>query len=200
MERRVREKSLIHLILADPEKGIPIAVDLYGGTVKAVCASVLKGYAQEDVEEAWGETFYRLWKYADSFDFEKNTSLKTYIGTIARNVSIDKRRSGLAVYENTSRLDEEEEMPDRIFGASDDDTERDVLRRMNAESVWVALGELDELTQSVFALRYGCGLAVKEIAGRIGVSAKQVENTLFRKKEVLRAMLADKGIKSQEDL
>jgi RNA polymerase sigma-70 factor (ECF subfamily) len=194
------DRSLIHLILTDPEKGVSAAVDLYGGTVKAVCASVLKGYAQEDVEEAWGETFYRLWKCADGFDFSKNTSLRTYIGTIARNVAIDKRRSERTAHDNVLRFDRENEIPDGMFGTPDANTEEDVLRGISSESVWAALDGVDEPTRSVFALRYGCGLAVKEIAGRVGLSTKQVENTLSRKKGILRVALAERDIRSYEDL
>jgi RNA polymerase sigma-70 factor (ECF subfamily) len=196
----VTEKSLIHLILTDPENGISTAVDLYGGTVKAVCASVLKGYAREDVEEAWGETFYRLWKNADGFDFKKNTSLRTYIGVIARNVAIDTLRSKRAVQENTYGFDEGSDAVDGVFGSSDANTEDDALRRVSSESVRTALGELDEPARSIFALRYGYGLTAKEIANRVGMSAKQVENTLSRKKGLLRVALAEKGIETYEDL
>jgi RNA polymerase sigma-70 factor (ECF subfamily) len=194
------EKSLLHLILTDPENGVSAAVDLYGGTVKAVCASVLKGYAREDVEEAWGETFYRLWKNAAGFDFKKNTSLRTYIGVIARNVAIDVLRSKRAVQENTYGFDEGSDVLDGVFGSSNADTEQDALRLVSSESIWTALDEMDEPARSVFTLRYGCGLAVKEIAVRVGMSAKQVENTLSRKKGLLRVALAEKGIENYEDL
>jgi RNA polymerase sigma-70 factor (ECF subfamily) len=202
-ERRVTEmteKSLIHLILSDPEKGISAAIDRYGNTVKAVCANVLRGYTQEDIEEAWGETFYRLWKCANGFDFEKNTSLRTYIGTIARNVAIDTQRSRRAVRETPYEACAENEALDGIFGASDADTEADALRRVSSESVWAALDEMAEPTRSVFMLRYGHGLAVKEIAKQVGISAKQVENTLARKKGILRVALAERGIDGYEDL
>ena len=63
----MEDRKLIRLINRNPEKGISLALDLYGSSVKTICSSILAGRPEQDVEEAIAETFVRLWRYGRSW-------------------------------------------------------------------------------------------------------------------------------------
>ena len=56
----MEDRKLLRTIERNPEKGIALALDLYGDAVKTICRDILAGGTAEDVEEAIAETFIRL--------------------------------------------------------------------------------------------------------------------------------------------
>jgi RNA polymerase sigma-70 factor (ECF subfamily) len=190
------DKQLITLIAKNADSGLRIAIDIYGDNVYAICRSVLAGYGNEVVEEAWSDTFFRFWKYAHKFDFNKNVSLKTYICTIARNASIRRRGKEKRITDCVA-LDEYE--ADSIVDVSID-IENDFVRKTIENGICEAVQDLDEPEKSVFILRYYYFNTIKEIASKMELSAKQVENLLSRRKNALKKMLFERGILSHEDL
>ncbi len=182
----MKDKDLIKLIQQDPERGIALAVDLYGSVTKAVCNSILQGFNRDEIEEAWGDTFVKLWKNADKFDPGKKTSLKTYIGTIARNVALDVRRKS---NRNTFVELEEDSIIDVSINIDDD-----YARKQNEEILHGAVDAMDEPDRSIFILRFFYANSVKDIAEKLAIKPKQVENILFRRKAALKDVLMEGGI------
>lgn len=45
------------LISAGSSDGLKMAIDIYGGAVKTICGSFLKGFSAEDVEETISDTY-----------------------------------------------------------------------------------------------------------------------------------------------
>lgn len=180
------DKDLINLIQEDPERGIALAVDLYGGVVKAICYNILRGFNQDEIEEAWSEAFVKLWKNADKFDSNKKASLKTYVGTIARNVALDVRRK-------TNRVTYDELEEDSIIDLSVN-IEDDYAKKQNEKVVHEAVDAMEEPDRSIFILRFFYLNTVKDIASKLAIKPKQVENSLFRKKEYLKDALIEGGV------
>ena len=182
----MKDKALIEMIKKDPEQGIAAAVEEYGGNVKAVCRSILRYFGQEDVEEAISDTFLKLWKYADRFDENRNASLKTYIILLARSVSMDRlRRQAKEIPVDMNDYD--------IIDFSAD-LESDFARKHNEQLVRQAVSEMEEPDRSVFILRHFYFLSIKEIAEKLCLAPKKVENILHRRKAALRHVLMERGV------
>ena len=184
----MEDKKLIRTIERNPEKGIALALDLYGDAVKTICREILAGAAKQDVEEAIAETFIRLWRYGKSFRPGKTASLKSYIYGIARNAAMDKAR---ALYKggNTVRI-EHAELTNGWPGA-----EEQVIKKEEELAVRQVVAEMAEPDRTIFAMRFFQDYKVKEIALKMNLSEKQVENRLFRSKSVLKEKLKERGIR-----
>ncbi len=184
----MEDRKLIRFIQRNPEKGISLALDLYGSSVKTICKSILAGQSEQDVEEAVAETFVRLWRYGKSFKAEQDTTLKSYIYSIARNASIDKLK---AIHGEEVSLEAIEN-----FQFCDDlDIEDFIICREEADLVKQVIYCLDEPERSIFVLRYFYELKVREVAERLQLPVKTVENKLHRTKAVLKTKFEEKGVR-----
>lgn len=57
-----REKQLLKMIRKQPEEGMSLLVDEYGGVIKTICSNVLRNYDADIVQDAMQETVIRLWQ------------------------------------------------------------------------------------------------------------------------------------------
>lgn len=185
----MEDRKLLRTIERNPEKGIAAALDLYGDAVKTICRDILAGGTAEDVEEAIAETFVRLWRYGKSFKPYRGTSLKSYLYGIARNAALDKRKDMRRG--ETAPWTDRTELPD-----ADADIEELILRREEELAVRQAVAEMDEPDRTIFAMRFFQEYKVKEIALKLELSEKQVENRLFRCKGALKTKLKERGVRS----
>ena len=160
------DEKLIALIKKKPEQGIAAAIDLYGGAVRTICSSVLEN--REDIEEAVSQVFYRLWKYAGNYNGKG--SLKSYIYGIARNAALDAAKIDI-------------ETPENVF-----------MKKQQEQIIHRSVDEMDEPDRSIFILKYFYFFKNREIAEKLNLSLKQVENRLARNKEKLKAKLLERGI------
>lgn len=184
------DRKLIRTIKRNPEKGIVIALDLYGSAVKTICRDLLAGGTAEDIEEAIAETFVRLWRYGKNFKPGKETSLKSYLYGIARNAALDKRKA--------LRKKESAEWDSQLDFAVDHlGAEGLIIKKEEELIVRQVVAEMGEPDRTIFAMRFFYEYKVKEIALKLGLSEKQVENRLFRSKRVLKKKLEERGIRDE---
>lgn len=141
------DKKLIRTIERNPEKGIAVALDLYGDAVKTICRDILSRGTAEDVEEAVAETFIRLWRYRKSFRPDRGTSLKSYLYGIARNAALDKHKALFGGQMADSLR--EDDIPDE-----DESAEDFVIRREEELAVRQAVAEMAEPDRTIFAMRF----------------------------------------------
>lgn len=184
----MEDKKLIRTIERNPEKGIAIALDLYGDAVKTICKEILAGASEQDVEEAIAETFVRLWRYGSCFKPGRETSLKSYLYGIARNAALDKARTRHKG-ENAAWPESAEFVDDRPG------TEELAIKKEEELAVRQVVAEMAEPDRTIFAMRFFQEYKVKEIAIKMNLSEKQVENRLFRSKSVLKEKLKERGIR-----
>ena len=57
-----RDKQLLKMIRKQPEEGMSLLIDEYGGAIKAICSNVLRNYDAGIVQDAMQETVIRLWQ------------------------------------------------------------------------------------------------------------------------------------------
>ena len=114
-------------------------------------------------------------------------SVKSYLYAVARNAARDRRRR-LKKQDIFSIEEISLEFP------SDRNVESDCEKKRNEEILHDCLRQMREPDRSIFLYRYFYGFQIKEIAKRMKISAKKVENILYRGKEKLRIALLERGI------
>ncbi|MDF3001950.1 MAG: hypothetical protein K0Q48_2069 [Bacillota bacterium] len=185
--KEISEDIILRHLKEVPEEGVRMALDAYGGPVRTICKNILFDCTSEDVEEAVADSFVELWKSADRFDKSAGYSLKSYLYGIARHKALDKRR---AMNKSGEHLPIEEVVLQAAV-----DIEGDYARKLNDNILHDTVGHMEEPTRSVFILRYFYFAKVKEIAVRLGLTPKTVENHLYRGKDRLRLELTERGIR-----
>jgi RNA polymerase sigma-70 factor (ECF subfamily) len=221
-EGDMNDRKLIRLILEDPDRGIAKAVHLYGRITKVICRNILNGFTPEDVEEAWSDTFVRLWEKAGRFDERRNASLRTFICMIARSVALDKRRKCMRVF-GVSRTGGAGGGSDGVGSSGGSgslsgsgavgslfpdfpedeivdvsvDIENDFARRRNGQVLHEVVAEMPEPDRTIFTMRFFYFFSVKDIAERTALKPKQVEYVLHSRKKKLQEALQERGITNE---
>ncbi len=183
----MNEQELVWLIKNNPSQGINKMLDIYGGSVATICRNFLCDCSECDIEEAIADTFINFWKRSSTFELKSNYSLKSYIYTIARNVSRDKRRK-LKKADIYSIEELTLELP------SDISTEKELEQKELEVILHTCLEKMSEPDKSIFLYRYFYGYKRRDIAKLLNISEKKVENILYRGKEKLRKDLQERGI------
>jgi RNA polymerase sigma factor, sigma-70 family len=184
--KEINEESILHALKNSPGEGISMALDAYGGPVTTICRNILFDCSQEDMEEAVADSFVGLWKSVDKFRSNGEYSLKSYLYGIARHTALDKRR---ALQKGIDTLPIEEEIIEAAI-----DLESEYARKLNDNIVHNSVNSMEEPTRSVFILRYFYFEKVNDIAKRLGLSPKTVENHLYRGKSKLKWELLERGV------
>ncbi len=184
--KEIKEEQILLMLKSSPGEGISMALDAYGGPVKTICKNILFDCSSEDIEEAVADSFVGLWKSVDKFRSNGDYSLKSYLYGIARHTALDKRR---AMKKEVHGLPVEE-----VIIEAGIDIESDFAKKLNDSIVHNSLNNMEEPMRSVFILRYFYYEKVNDIAKRMGLSQKVVENHLYRGKSKLRFELLERGI------
>lgn len=183
----MREQELLSLLRSDPEQGLHALMEQYGGALQTICKNFLYDCPVHDVEEAVADTFINFWKNQEKYRPDEKHSLRSYIYAIARNAARDKRRRQKKA-EIFSIEELSLDLPDEIS------LESDFVRKQNEEILHETLRNMTEPDRSIFLYRYFYGFSVREIAEKMELKEKKVENILYRGKEKLRVALLRGGI------
>lgn len=119
-------------------------------------------------------------------DFRGDSSVSTWLFTIARSFCIKKRRRSKFAAAGSLSLEHEAPVVPAPISAPDELAARGELRRALAS----ALGELEPSSREVLILRDMEGLTAPEVAAATGVSVDAVKSRLHRARATLRARLA----------
>lgn len=181
------DKELVLLLKQNPGQGIHKLMTIYGGAISTICRNFLYDCSESDIEEAIADTFIHFWKYREKFELKDNYSLKSYLYAIARNTARDLRRK--MQKEDIFSIEELSlELPSEFH------LENEMERKQCEAILHTCLEEMKEPDKSVFLYRYFYGYKVKDISQLLSLTPKQVENILFRGKDVLRKDLLKRGI------
>lgn len=183
----MKDLELIEMIKTNPDKGIHILIEKYGGAIFTICRNFLYDCPETDIEEAVSDVFTNFWKRCNTFVLDEKFSLKSYLYTIARNAACDRRRK----LKKSSIYSIEEIALDL---PADFSLEKEI-ERMELEAVLHScLGKMKEPDKSVFLYRYFYGFKISDIAKMLEISGKKVENILYFGKNKLRKDLLERGI------
>ena len=140
--------------------------------------------SREDAEDLVQEVFIKLWRYRKNIDL--NRPLEHYLFRIAKNEIISfirKQKNKEASLEGLIIDPQETMQPDMVYTAK---SAREAVKRI--------IEELSEKTRQVFLLRRVENLSNSEIAAKMGVSVKTVENHMTRAQNFLRSRLREEEI------
>lgn len=174
------EKQLLSSLRAGNELALDAAIQTYSRLLWSIARAVLHHVGTaEDMEECVADAFIQLWANSESLS-EARGSVKTYLCVAVKSRAIDRYRK--AVQRSEIALDEQlAELGTGIF----DQTLDAVLQRELIAAVQ-ALGEPDS---EIILRRFYYRQKPKDIAVALDLSAKQVENRIFRAKQKLREQL-----------
>ncbi|MCB9278800.1 MAG: RNA polymerase sigma-70 factor [Lewinellaceae bacterium] len=166
------------LLNKDPDEAIG---QLFRAFYPMVCQSALRIVADENLaEDLAQEVFFELWKRKDTLSI--NTSIPAYLKRAVVNRSLNYLR------DNRLISVEEEQMlnaPGLQTSAGNTDMEASELE----ELILRTIDGLPDRCRLVFTLSRYEELSYQEIAGKLDISVKTVENQMTKALKVLRAAL-----------
>ena len=129
--------------------------------------SLLK--TEEDAREIVQETFYRIWNKRHEIDSRK--SFRSFVFTISYNLIVDQLRQRLKDQEFRKYLYEH-------FRLEADVIQETVDYQMVTNRIAQAVEQLPGKRKEIYILSREHGLSHKEIASRLGITVKTVENQI----------------------
>ena len=169
--------NIVPLFATDPERAIELAFERHYGFVCQVIYRVLPDkVVAEDIAQ---EVFYDLWRKRDRIEI--HTSLRAFLRTVAVNRTLNHIRDRKIVSDGEEALPELKSQ----FRNAPEQLELDRLK----EDIRAAVDGLPERCRAVFALSRYEELSYKEIASRLEISVKTVENQMSKALKLLRHKL-----------
>lgn len=160
----MNEKTVVALRNGDA-KAFEEIFTAYFGKVKYFIRGLVK--SEEDAEELAQDIFVRLWLKRSSLDPGK--SLNAYIYKMARNASFNFLKSKL-IHETYIRENPADE--------SEYTTEQQLIARETALLIEMTVSRMPAQRQVIYRMSRNEGIQNEEIAIRLGISRKTVENQL----------------------
>ena len=178
MKKEIDRKLLAALRAREPQ-GLEEAIGRYSPYVAGVLRKVLGQLGtQEDLEELSSDVFVALWRQAPSL--REDTSLKLWLGVVARNQGLKHLRSlrlELPLDDSLLPADLQQE-PSRFWE-----------RQEEARQVRQAVLSMEPPDQDIFLRHYFWRQSVDRIAGELGMNPSTVKSRLKRGREKLRNKL-----------
>ena len=174
------EKQMIVGLRAGNEHALDAAMEQYSRLLWSVARPILRNIGTaEDMEECVADAFIQLWRNRASLTEEKG-SVKSWLCSVVKCKAIDSYRKTV----RKSEISIDEQLSS--FGAEILDQTLDaVLQR----ELLAAVNALSEPDHEILLRRYYYQQKPKDIAYALDMTVKQVENRLFRAKQLLRSQL-----------
>lgn len=169
LERIDHYKELINQIKKGQKDAFRKLYDEYAPRIFQFALSYLK--RETEAEELVQEVFIKIWEKKENLDDTKN--LKSYIFKIAVNT----------IYQYIRRKNIENAYKDYIKNhvrSDDNNTWQNVIYNEMLDKLESILNELPEQQKRIFYLSKDKGLSNKEIAKKLNLSKRTVENHLYR--------------------
>lgn len=186
----MNEKILLMRLKYKSEKALTEAMERYTAYVTTIIREILNDKAtDEDIEELVADTFIALWTTAERIDYKHYSSLKAYIGMIARNKAKDflkmQKSINLELYDDLLVID--------------DEIETKMLQKEQQQYIRDLLNKLKPDDQKIFLLYYYQYKKIDDIASIMQMNPQTVKTRLRRGRKMLRGLLSNEGNIAYED-
>lgn len=179
----VDERQIARQLANNPDEGLAALLDAYGGAGHSIIRGGVGFLPKTEQEEILSQCLFEAWRHIGRWQPDKG-SLKSWFYAICRHQAIDRLRRV-----DKTALPLEEDLIDVA-----NDTEDAVLQNLNATIVQQAVEELPSPEKEIFIYRFFFGWRVKQVAEKLLLPEKKVENLLHRTKPKLRQRLLELGV------
>ncbi len=175
--------KLIKDYIIESELDIEKIINEYSNYLKVVVTNICGNYlSQEDIEEIILDVFLVLWKNKNKLD--TNKSIKSYIASIAHNLTKKKMTSSSKNYNNI-------ELDENIL--ADINIENSFDKKLKYKELENVIHELSNQDYTIFTLFYYNSYKTKQIAERLGISNMKVKTKLHRIRLKIKKKLEERG-------
>lgn len=180
------DKRIVELFWERSENAIAETDKKYGRYILYIASNVLSD--DEDAREVQNDTYLRTW---NSLPPERPANLRSYVGTICRNLSLDRYRRKRAEKRGGCievAIDELSEcIPDtRECDEAESERIADALNRF--------ISGLNVKQRRIFVQRYWYMCSIEQIAREHSMNQNTVTTVLYRTREKLKTFLEKEGV------
>ncbi len=182
------DREMLDLLEDDPSEGLREMIEVYSPFVYTIVYSKLRNIlAADDIEEFVSFVFSRVYENRSEINLARG-SLKGYLSTLTKRMSIDEYRR------HTARV-KTVEMTDEQAAAIADvrDMQADVERSLEQQALVDALKQLGQTDRDMLVRRYYYNQKSAEIARAMHMSDAAVRKRLSRAVEKVRELMISQG-------
>lgn len=183
----MEDAQIIDMYWLRDEYAIQATDDKYGAFCHRIAMNILHSF--QDSEECVSDTYGRCW---DTMPPRRPGSLRAYLGTIIRNLSISRYRAARAQKRFGGAEVLLSELQDCV--PAPENVQRTLEAAELGERISQWLEELAPEDRALFVRRYWSGEAVKDLAREAGARPNAVTKRLLRLRESLRRTLEKEGV------
>lgn len=196
---RMDDEALIARIQAGDRQALEMLYRRYFDDVHAYARSIVRDSAA--AAEICQDLFTAVMEKASRYEGQADTSLRRWLFTIVRNLSIDALRArgrDLSEPWNPAELtelgkDERQGSPDLAQPVTAVEHDLPALRWISDKDLAVLITRLSEPQRQALTLRYRLGLKTEEIAEIMGCTPRAVNDLEFRARRFLVERLGNLG-------
>lgn len=186
--RTQTDSQIIQLLDERDESALKMIEREYGKLCRKISLDILAN--QQDAEECCNDALMRVWS---SVPPQHPASLRAYLVTIVRHLSIDRYKAGKARCRADSQLAEAiDELDSTLAGKDDVEHTFDQKQLIAAAEAFVR--SLPHEQGRIFLMRYYQMLPIREIAEKCGISVGNTKVILMRTRKQLKKHLKQEGL------
>ena len=178
----MKDTDIITLYNRRDERAIYETHQKYGDYCMSISVGILQN--RQDAEECVNDTYLHTWK---SIPPKQPSVLRTYLGKLTRNLSIDRLRTRRRARRDSEMTVSFEELED-VLAATEDTNEGEVTDLLNS-----FLEDLPDTERRLFVGRYWYAYPVNRMAEAYGMTPNAVSKQLARTRERLKSYLEERG-------
>ncbi len=181
------DDELLCLIHMRDERALAELIQRYGGQVQALCKLI----CSDDLEAngVVSEVFWEFWRHSELYSKQRG-SLRTYLLTMARSRSIDRKRA------MSARSRQHTEFVDATLTNADTNAlnstpDGQAMSDENAEQIQQALCQLSDVQRQLLQLTFFHGMSHREVSRSVNLPLGTVKTHIRKALLRLRTLLVE---------
>lgn len=170
------EEEIIERMKNQDNTGLEALAEKYERLLTYIISGIL-GKRADDVEECLNDTYLKVWRSVEKFDFTR-ASLAAYLKVIARNTALNRLRD-VRRHEEVRMDGEWSELADTVADTAVN-VEREILRRERAAQLNEIIRALPDKERELMLRKYFYLQSSKVIALAMGMTVNAVDTKLSR--------------------
>ena len=187
-KKEMDDSSIVQMYWERNEEAIGKTKEKYGKYCYSIAYGILNN--NEDAEESENDTYLGAW---DSMPPHKPDVLKTFLGKITRNLSLNKWRDKTAIKRGAGEVGLTLDELTECIPATES-IDRAIELKELGQIIDLFLRRIPENERNVFICRYWYFDYIADISKRYGYSVSKVKMMLYRTRKKLQIKLEEEGV------